>query len=229
MKEMGLSNQESKKIFIDRNPQTFTHIADIMRKSYLKKYDHSIEMRIKLPRALNHAAFMEDVKFYFKDDYDKVLEDFELYYLKSDGKLVPLNSSDELIIDIKIKKELTYEGLIPYKATKMSDIKRFESHKAFFVDHNSDIIFELKEKTPISSIEIKPFILDYDVWYPNEGAGAFVFVSVDGKTWEFVNAIPDDYGIEHTSSLIFFDEQIAKYIKIQTGDYSLSISYLKLG
>lgn len=229
MEDMGRDLEEIQNVFIDRNPKGFFYILEIMRKGFNQLLrSESIESSLKLPRNINHEAFLEDVQFYFKQDGDKVLDDFGFFYNK-DKVRVELNSSGDLIIKYTLSSELPNDMLTPYRAHNIRDIKKQSSHKAFFVNYDSNIVFELSEIHMISQIEVKPFTFDMDCWYPGEGAGTFVFSSLDNVEWDFLNAIPDDYGIEHDNTyLINFDRRMAKYIKFQTGDYTLSIAYMKI-
>lgn len=224
IEKMGRSPDDIKNVFIDRNAKNLSHIAEIMRKSFNKS---SRDLKICLSSELDLKAFQADIEFYFKQDAENVMSDYEIYKI-SLGKDTSISLSD-LITGFSIKTALPSENLDPYRANTVKDLLKKNNTKALFVSYDSTLVFELKEMTKISSIELKPFSFDLDSWIPSEGAGTFIFGSSDNIEWDFLNSIPDDYGTEFDITyLVTFDPKNLKYIKFQTGEFTLSISYIKV-
>jgi hypothetical protein len=224
--DIGRSLKDIENVFIDRNPKLFFFILEIMRRS--KQVNLGNEVRLVLPHKLNHIAFIEDVHFYFKQDADKVLDDILIGYHGVNG-VIYLNQGVDNIDTVKVSTNLPNETLDVYRATTYSDIRKKTSVKAFFISYDSEFVITLKNPMVVNSIEVKPFTFDLDSWYPGEGAGTFIFTSNDNTEWDFLACIPDDYGSDpEATHFISFDPRKAKYIKFQTGDFTLSVSYLKV-
>jgi hypothetical protein len=222
IQEMGHSLDSTQKVFIDRNQKHFIYIIEIMRKSF---YDNKT---ITLPPKINRAAFIEDIHFYFKNDSVTVLEDFEIRQQTSKGYDI-LNINSDLVESCTVSTNLPNENLDPYRASTYLDIKKNNSVKAYFVSYDSEFIVTLKQSALLSCIELRPFTFDLDSWYPGEGAGTFVFSSMDNVNWDFLSTIPDDYGGDMESIYyVNFSPRDMRYIKFQTGDFTLSISYMKV-
>ena len=222
VQDMGHSLEATEKVFIDRNPKHFLYILEIMRKSFSDK------KVVLLPSKISSSAFLEDIHFYFKGDSDTVLEDFEIKQ-EITKKYVTVNINTDIIDSCKASTNLPSDNLEPYRASSYLDIKKTNSAKAYFVSYDSEFIVTLKQSATLSCIELKPFTFDLDSWYPGEGAGTFIFSSTDNVNWDFLSTIPEDYGADMESVYyVNFSPRNMRYIKFQTGDFTLSISYLKV-
>jgi hypothetical protein len=227
--DIGRSLKDVENVFIDRNVKQFFFIIEIMRKGSLILQGK--QAKLKLPRNINHKAFIQDINFYFKQDAEKVLEDISLYYYEDDNssKIVYLNRTDSILLSCKVSTNLPNDLLDAYRASNIDDIRKKTSAKAFFVSYDSELVVELTYPTKIELIEVKPFTFDLDSWYPGEGAGTFIFTSNDNKEWDFLATIPEEYGSDMEMIYpVFFEPRVAKYVKFQTGDFTLSVSYLKI-
>ncbi len=245
LEKVGKPVTDSHKIFIDRNPLSFKYIADILRLShdaYIKSnLDVDLISNIVLNidcKQSNPSAFVEDVKFYFKESSEKVLNHFVFKDFNGDEISLNVTSKvvDSNISKVTVSNNFPSDQLNPYRAKTYTDISKKTSKKGFFINYDSNIIFELSNSFSVSKIEIKPFSANLDYWVPCEGANSFVFSSttgIDGETnWDFCCSLPDDYGLEWEDNKTYtlnFDAREAKFIKIQTGDYTLSVSYIKIG
>lgn len=240
LEKIGKTKADTYKIFIDRNPDTFIYILEILRKS-TEAYEKSncdvsliSDLSIYIdPKLTNDNNLTNDIKFYFKEDAEMVLDHFKLY--TKQGEAFGSTSKSNVVggvESVKVSTDFPSNQLDPYRAKAYKDISKKNSKKGYFVSYDSNIIFGLENEIDLKTIEIKPFSANLDYWVPCEGANAFIFSSMtgEGETWDFCCSIPDDYGIEfendHTYTLTF-DKRKAKYIKIQTGDYTLSVSYIK--
>jgi hypothetical protein len=222
VKEIGKSVTCTEKVFIDRNPKHFIYILEIMRKSF------SVNKVVLIPSKISSTAFIEDIHFYFKGDSDTVLEDFEIKQ-EINKKYVTVNINIDIIDSCMASTNLPSENLEPYRASSYMDIKKSNSAKAYFVSYDSEFIVSLKQSATLTCIELKPFTFDLDSWYPGEGAGTFIFSSTDNVNWDFLSTIPEDYGADMESIYyVNFSPRNMRYIKFQTGDFTLSISYLKV-
>jgi hypothetical protein len=224
IEKIGRSTDDISSVFIDRNPKSFYYITEILRKSYYHLLNNTC-LKVKIPNGSNIAAFHHDLIFYFKEDVEKVLADFEI----TNGVTTLADQDGGIITKFTLSTAFPNKEVDRYRAKSGCDIKRFNSNKAFFVNYNSTLDFEFKEIILISSLEVKPFTSNLDNWVPTEGAGTFIFSSIDNTEWDFLAAMPDDYGQDISISYFMsFDPRMAKYLRFQTGDYTLSISYLKI-
>jgi hypothetical protein len=224
--DIGRSSKDVENVFIDRSAKTFYYIVELIRKS--KLIHQNKEAKLIIPNAYDAKVFLNEVQFYFKQDAERVLEDIVIGYQTEKG-VVYLNQNISIIESCKVSTVLPNEMLDPYRASIYDDIRKKSSNKAFFVSYDSEFVVNLTHSTKLNSIEVKPFTFDLDSWYPGEGAGAFIFTSNDGNEYDFLAAIPDDYGSDlQVVYRIDFDPRVAKYIKFQTGDFTLSICYLKI-
>lgn len=245
LEKVGKPITDSHKIFIDRNPLSFKYIVDILRLSHQAyiKSNLDIDLISNLVvnidcKQSNPSAFLEDVKFYFKDSTEKVLSHFVFKDYNNDeisNNYVSKKGDDSNISNVKVSTNFPSDQLNPYRAKNYSDISKKTSKKGYFINYDSNIIFELSNSFSVSKIEIKPFSANLDYWVPCEGANSFVFSSttgIDGENnWDFCCSLPDDYGLEWEDNKTYtlnFDAREAKFIKIQTGDYTLSVSYIKI-
>ena len=240
LEKMGKSKTDSSKIFIDRNPESFPYILDILRKSYQAYLSSNLDIALigdlKVfidPKVTLPDTFLEDVKFYFKDDYELVQQHFRVF--TSDGVERSVTQSNiGGVLSVKVSADFPSDVLNPYRAKTFKDISKKNSKKGFFISYDSNIQFSLENEIDFSKLEIKPFSANLDYWVPCEGAGTFVFSSLTGgdnnDNWEFCASLPEDYGLEFENDKTYtinFDKRRARYIKLQTGDYTLSVSYIK--
>jgi hypothetical protein len=228
LQKMGRDISSIPNVFIDRNPIHFKFISEIIRISNTQSVKTII---LTESNFINTEQLKQDIYFYFKQDAERVLEEFEIVLISQDKKLeINSSSSNESIVNYEITTSLPGINIDIYRANSIKDITKRNSKKAFFVSYDSSFIIELNQLTLISFIEIKPFTFDLDSWIPTEGAGTFVFSSDDKVEWDFLNAIPEDYGSNmDTSYLISFEPRFAKYIKFQTGEFTLSLAHIKIG
>ena len=248
------------KIFIDRNPNSFKYILEILRKTYESYVNNEFNLDlIKGVEILIDFAdtdidsLVEDVKYYFKSsdskeheesDAEKVLEAVNFSYM-SNGKMSHIlgqfsyehtkSFTDLPIINVTVKAPFPSTELDPYRATTYADISKVNSAKAYFVSYETTITFELGSEKEISEIEIRPFTTNLQYWVPCEGIGSYIYTStVDSdNNYEFAGTVSEDYGCDFTEGSkktykISFGKRKVRYIKFQTGDYTLSISYLKI-
>lgn len=236
LEKIGRTTEETHKIFIDRSPEAFKYIIEILWKSneaYLKAgLDTSLISDLDLsidPQIISIEAFKEEIKFYFKEDYEKVFEHFKFNF---SGRNIVFQANQSMVSSVKVSSEFPSDQLNSYRAKSFEDISRISSKKAYFLSYDSTITFELSETQEIGCIEIRPFILDLNYWVPCEGANAFVFGSLtENGEFDFLGSLPEDYGLEFESHkkvyYVYFDKRNLKYIRIQTGDFTLSIAYIK--
>ena len=236
LEKMGKPITDAGKIFIDRNPEYFPYIVEILRKSFqaYEKAQYDVSKIFDLELVVETSSidgFYEEVKFYFKDDSEMVFDHFKI--VDSEGNSPATKIGGLLVKEVKVSTNFPSDQLNPYRAKTFKDISKKNSKKGYFISYDSNIIFELENEMNISSIEIKPFSSNLDYWIPCEGSGAFIFTSLNGQdgetNWEFCTSLPDDYGLEwenDKTTQLYFDKRRAKYVKIVTGDYTLSVSYI---
>lgn len=223
-------------VFIDRNPDSFYLIIDIIRRSS-EAFIHTgldISLISDLTLSIDSSttsieSLKSDIKYYFKEDQEKVFEHFNFSVR---GKQIKDENTDSTVSSVKVSTEFPSDQLSSYRAKSFDDISKIKSKKAYFISYDSTITFELREEQEISCIEIRPFIANLDYWVPSEGASAYVFGSLsENGEFDFLTTLPEDYGFEFEdckkTSKLYFDKRRLKYIRIQTGDFILSVSYIK--
>ena len=222
LEQIGKGKENTKNVFIDRNPDTFYYIMEIFRNSNNNK--------IYLPRKVLLHNFISDINFYFKEDAVSVLEDFNIFSTNYENDYVNYQETNSIYESYEITTELPGTELDYFRAKSLQDIMKKNRNKAFFISYDSSFTIKFNEIVTISSIEIRPFTASLEFWVPSEGAGTFIFTKLEeNDEWEFCNSIPDDYGIDiATPYFIDFDQKAAKYLKFQTGEFTLSISYLNI-
>ena len=237
LESIGRPLEDTSKVFIDRNPNYFKFILEIIRKSSDEFIKNNCELSLTsdIPLLLNSKectveALKEEILYYFKDDSEKVLEMFKFKYTdKINDNVLP--SVIGGVTSVLVSNELPSEELTKFRAKSFKDISKLTSKKAYFISYDSTITFEFERIRTIESIEIKPFTADLNFWVPCEGAGAFCFFGVNNTDFDFLATIPEDYGLDFEDNTktykLTFNKQLAKYIRFQTGDFTLSISYIK--
>jgi hypothetical protein len=238
LESIGRPLEDSSKVFIDRNPNYFKFILDIIRKSsdeYIKN-NCEISVLTDIPLLLNSTectveALKEEILYYFKEDSEKVLEMFKFKYTDKENDTSASSSVIGGVVSVVVSNELPSEELTKFRAKSYKDISTLTSKKAYFISYDSTITFEFEKIRTIESIEIKPFTTDLNYWVPCEGAGAFCFFGLNNTDFDFLATIPEDYGLDFEdnkkSYKLTFNKQQAKFIRFQTGDFTLSISYIK--
>ncbi len=224
-------------IFIDRNPDYFKYILDIIRKSneeYIKN-NCDINLLSSIPFAVNSDlccidTLNQEIEFYFRQDAEKVFDHFKFMYSNKPNDL----SSDIVnsVLNVKVSNILPSDELSKFRASTFKDISKVNSKKAYFISYDSTITFELDSEKELESIDIKPFTADLNFWVPCEGAGAFCFTSLtENGEFDFLCSVPEDYGLDFEDQKktykINFDSRIVKYIRFQTGDFTMSISFIR--
>lgn len=232
----GKSLSDLSDTFIDRNPDYFKFIIEIIRKStdeYIKN-SFDLDLMQNIPFVVSsdqcclELLYLE-IHYYFKQDADKIFDHFNFMY-SDKPKLISFTNS---VTEVKVSNNFPSEFLDKYRATSYNDISKVNSRKAYFISYDSTITFELDSVKELESIDIKPFTADQNFWVPCEGAGAFCFTSSsdfsDNNQFDFLTSVPDDYGLDESNKVykLTFDKRLAKYIKFQTGDFTMSISYIK--
>lgn len=230
-------------ICLDRNPKHFKVILDMIRKVDDKRnnisdfYVNKNKIRIHLNplKIPNPQIFKEDLPYYFKNEaLDKIFEDFKITYNESENMVKTLygfNLNLTCFVEgIEVSQEYPNEMLAPYKTLDIDELSKTDNiMKAIFTDFDANVIFRFAEPIKLKKIELRPFWGDLDCWYPGDGAGSYVYYSMDKTNWEFLTVIPEDYGIMidmiHTME---FDEHEMKYLKFENKQYALSICYIKL-
>jgi len=224
-------------IFIDRNPEYIKYILDIIRtanEEYIKN-NCDINFMTSIPFYVNSDQCCIDllnleIDFYFKQDAEKVFDHFKFMYSNK-----PNNVSSDIVnsvLNVNVSNILPSEELNKYRASTFKDISKINSKKAYFISYDSTITFELDSEKELESIDIKPFTADLNFWIPCEGAGAFCFTSLsENGEYDFLSSIPEDFGLDFEDNKktykIYFDRRRVKFIRFQTGDFTLSISYIR--
>jgi hypothetical protein len=154
-----------------------------------------------------------------------------LYY-KSNGEtrlLYGVNTTiSSLITKFTLSAPYPDDRLDIFKADSVDDIKSLDSYKAIFADFESTLIFEFGDIVKCSSIELRPFWGEFEMWYPGNGADSEVFSSIDGVSWQSLGYVPPDYGFDiECLHFIEFSQREFKYIKFETKNNAFSIAYIK--
>ncbi len=198
------SRYDGKEIYFDRSPYCFKLILHFLR---FKTFDYSSLHNEEI------ALLLDDASYYEVDEITNYLSE------RLKGCLV-----------------ISYEYTIPYmiddiQYTPICNIDDFSNKSlktgGICVDKGGSVTFTLNADWPISSMEIGPYILmaSDSGWMNSFGAGAQILVSHDKNIWSEVGKIPQTY-----SSKILKIEVLtsARFIKIQSQDSPLGISYFKV-
>jgi hypothetical protein len=205
---------------------------DLIRAKSDQRKGRIPEGRIDYLIKCNPEALKDEIAFYFKgDSYDKVFEDFKLYYIHFNetrilyGINITLNN---LLVKFTLSVPYPDERLEIFKANNVDEIKSLDGYKAIFADFESNIIFEFGEYVKCNTIELRPFWGDFELWYPGNGADSEVYCSKDSLNWELLGCVPADYGFDiECLHFIEFEPKEFKYVKFETKNNAFSIAYIK--
>ena len=213
----------------------FLIIVDLVRRKYYEKvlkYNEN-QLQFVLPEEINESnieAFKQELEFYFKDEQEKLFDDFKFYYINKKGEKKIMygktTNFTNLISNVTCSSWYPNELHKQYSATCIDDIKSKTNFKAYFLNYQATLIIEFVEIVPVKFLEIQPFSEDQDVWFSGDGAGDQIYWSDNGTNWNVLGTIPMDYG--NGTSVVFFEEVNLKFIKFQAGDYGSSLGYLRV-
>lgn len=191
----------TKELFFDRSPEYFTHIFEYIRSGSINYKLFNKQEKLKL---------LEEARYY------QVLDISE--YLEERTKEIELVSYE-------------YTGPYIYKGATagtniLEDVKTEDlTDGAICCTSPGNIVFKLNCDWEINEIKIGGYKGNSKVWYPENGCGAAISTSEDGKEWKKVGKIPTGYGKEIKT--VKLTKSIARYIKFSHTSY-LGISYLKI-
>lgn len=187
-------------IFFDRDPFFFELILEYLRTG-----------------ELNYRLLSKDQK-------KKLLEEAKYYQV-----LGILNYLAEKLKDIELVS-FEYSGSYSHKGKTagtniLEDVKTEDLNTGICAKSPGTITFKLNCDWDFKELEIGGFKGDTAIWYPDNGSGAQILTSLDGKNFTKVGKIPSGYGKE--KKLVKLTKTAARYIRFQHTSY-LGIGYLKI-
>jgi hypothetical protein len=217
--------------FLDRSTDTFEIILQILRYStiikLLKPNEEYPIIRSISKNIVDKDIFREDLKFYFNKDFDDVIKDFDL------STVLEMKDCNYMIESYELIKQNTDEKLeyMFYNAKDIKELYNEYCQKGFFFENGGGIIIKLSYVTPLSRIEIKPFLLDEAYWREEDCPFVNVYSLANGSDrWIRIGSINLNFRDETGVSRVYLVESHTKAIKLSTEEnmFPFSISYIKL-
>jgi len=171
--------------------------------------------------------FANSLRPYFTpESFIQVVNDFGLNFVTM-GNCKP----EELVVSYRI--ETPYSGAIDrFKTEDFKVLNNINNTTTgFFLNYNGHLEFTLSEMIRTNKVYIKPFIGDTYNFSPTNGnTYCQVYVSSDGKNWDYVTVLPSTYGSstnDYVTEVNFNSLYSFQYIKFSsTGSALFSLSYL---
>lgn len=191
----------SQELFFDRSADFFGTILEFLRTGLINYKAFKKEQRKKLLVEAQYFQIIEIIKYLEErcKEIDFVSYEFSGVYSYK-GKL----AGNNILEDLK-NEDLTVGGICACSPGSIT------------IKLNSD--WEFKD------IDIGGFSGNNKLWYPENGSGAAISTSEDGKEFKKVGKIPSGYGKEIKK--IKLTKSIGRYIRFSHSSY-LGVGYLKI-
>ena len=188
-------------LFFDRSPEYFVHILNYLRTG-----------------EINYALFKKAQK-------KELLEEAKYYQIVPIVSYLEERMKDIELVSFEFKGPYIYKGQVA--GTNLIEDVRNEDLTVGAICSTSpgEITFTLNSDWEFNELNVGGFKGNTTLWYPENGAGANISTSVDGKEWKKVGKIPSGYGKE--TKVVKLTKSTAKYIKFHHSSY-LGISYLNI-
>lgn len=191
----------TKELFFDRSSELFSHLLEYLRTGYI------------------------NYKLFSKDQKKQLLEEAKYYQL-----LDVINYLQERLKDIEyVSFEFTGPYLYKGQTAGSNILEDLRINDLMIGGICSsvpgNITFKLNSDWEINEIEVGGYKGSTTIWYPENGSGATISTSEDGKTWVVVGKIPSGFGKEVKT--IKLKTSVARYLKFSHNSY-LGISYLNI-
>lgn len=226
--------------FIDADPCDFQIINEVLSHLYrvaLEKKDNLLNTKIIslfLPKNLTSQKFMELLQIYFPNSFMEICFDIGIQYFSlSKKKYVIFECGSQLFSPkFTLSNQLEIKDIEKYMITSTTELNNGALRKALFVAVYTELVLTLKESKTVDTIVMQPFYDGFqnNEWDPNQGGGSYIFGSMDNKEWDMISVVPDGYGAVLGEKFTFpmYERRTIKYIKFETGPFSLSIAFLHL-
>lgn len=229
--------EKKTKVFVDREPKNFETILQILRFSSEKLY---FTKKVKEQKNRLFHNFLQiskndpflvylqnDLKFYFKPDYEEVLKDFNLSEIFNEKEIN--NKLTEIrVVDVYEDQKLHYMN---YLARDIDDIKNTFSRKAFFCNEKGYIVIYLSSVENLRKIQFRCFTFDKDIYDYTVEDDVKIYTSYeyDQETWCLQGTVSLNHQneIEHIYELSIPDTR-AKFIKFKPKYSPFSLNYLSI-
>lgn len=186
-------------IFIDRCPKIFSYIIHFIRHKRLNLDKNDAKLLYKIRLEADYFEIWELVKM-----IDDLEQDVSLVSYSFTG---PYKYKDKII------------GSNDIKHLGDSDLS-----KGLCCTNPATIVFELSKKCVIKTLHIGALVVG-DEWYYENGKGAIILSSIDGKEFTEIGVISK---LEKTISTIELNKKIeGRYLKFQNSGF-LGFGYLKV-
>jgi hypothetical protein len=191
----------NKEIFFDRSPDYFGAILEYIRSGQINYKLFKKEQKKKLLEEAKYFQVLEVVNY-----LEERLKDVELLSFEFTGPYVykGQTAGTNILEDVK-NRDLNVGGICSASP--------------------GNIVFKLNSDWEFSEIEIGGYKGDAKLWYPENGSGASIYTSEDGKEWKKVGKIPSGYGKEIKT--VKLTKSVGRYIKFNHSSY-LGISFLNV-
>jgi len=191
-------NQE---IFFDRNPEYFGAILEYIRSGNI------------------------NYKLFKKDEKKRLLEEARYYQITDIATYLEERTKEIDFVSFEFSGPYTYKGQIA-GSNLLDDIRNPDLTVGAICAITPGVItFKLNSDWEFAEIQVGGYKGNTTLWYPENGSGAQISTSEDGKEWKKVGKIPSGYGKE--TKTVKLTKSTARYIKFNHTTY-LGISYLKI-
>ena len=188
-------------IFIDRSPTVFHLILDYYR---YKKITY---------------------KGLTKDELNLLREDAAYYAVYDISDYLEEKMKEPVIVAMDPIKEYLYKGTLA-GTNKFSDLNDKDLNSGVCCNTPGKIVIELNSDYVISGLKVGGFNGNTTVWYPDNGANAKIFASVDKITWTQIGTIPSGYG-KNIKKVNLTKVTNGKFIKFESNNY-LGLGYVQV-
>lgn len=191
----------TQELFFDRSPDFFSAILEYIRTGFI------------------------NYKLFKKEERKKLLEEAKYYQVIGIIQYLEERLKEIDIVSFEFSGAYTYKGETA-GTNLLEDIKNEDlSVGAICATSPGSITFKLNSDWEIKELQVGGYKGNSKLWYPENGSGAQILTSDDGKEWKKVGKIPSGYGKE--TKTVKLTTSVARYVKFTHSSY-LGISYLKI-
>lgn len=191
----------SQELFFDRSPDYFVHILNYLRTG-----------------TINYTQFKKAQK-------KLLLEEAKYYQILPIVEYLEERMKDIELVSFEFKGPYIYKGQVA-GTNLLEDVKNDNMDEGAICSAvPGEITFTLNSDWEFKELDIAGFKGNSKLWYPENGVGANISTSLDGKDWKKVGKIPSGFGKELKT--VKLTTSTGKYIKFHHTSY-LGIAYLKI-
>ena len=191
----------SQELFFDRDPRYFSTILEYLRSGNI------------------------NYKVFTKEEKKKLMEEARYYQIIGILSYLEERMKEVDFVSFEFTGAYTYKGKTA-GSNILEDIKNPDLKVGGICSASpGSIVIKLNSDWEFSEIEIGGYKGDATLWYPENGCGAQILTSENGKDFKKVGKIPSGYGKDVKK--VKLTKSVGRYIKFQHTSY-VGISYLKI-